>query len=162
MRCVVFAALVAAVHARGRCRPETRCINSPDEGLTDVSEFFMPTNATAAEMAIYQQGVDRYSVQGSVGRRCLSYQCRLRARCSCLPIRPGVASFTLSSTIAAAATRLPPRLLKDQEEPGAELKVRLIPPRPPAFCHHRSDRRQRSVCLSVACRLLISELQEII
>ena len=71
MRCVVFAALVAAVHARGRCRPETRCINSPDEGLTDVSEFFMPTNATAAEMAIYQQGVDRYSVQGSVGRRCL-------------------------------------------------------------------------------------------
>ena len=55
------------VIARRRCEPETRCINSPDLGLSETSSFFLPTEApdgsggrrtvNAEELALYRAGM---------------------------------------------------------------------------------------------------------
>ena len=60
--------LVPVVHGRGKCSPETRCTNSPDEGLSSTSEFLPPTGASPLELAAYKAGMN-YSIPGT--QQCL-------------------------------------------------------------------------------------------
>jgi len=55
---------VPVVHGRGKCTPETRCTNSPDEGLSSTSEFLPPTGASPSELAAYKAGMN-YSIPGT-------------------------------------------------------------------------------------------------
>lgn len=72
LRCLSVCILLDSVSARGRCRPETRCINSPDEGLSDSSEFTTPVNVSTSEMNIWIAQMAEYSTPGiNGGRKCM-------------------------------------------------------------------------------------------
>lgn len=72
LRTLLIVLSAACITARGRkCRPESRCVNSPDQGLSQDSEFLPLDNfsATALEVYYYQDGMARYAMPGT--RRCL-------------------------------------------------------------------------------------------
>ena len=66
-RATAHAACAGGARGRGKCSPETRCTNSPDEGLSSTSEFLPPTGASpccALELAAYKAGMN-YSIPGT-------------------------------------------------------------------------------------------------
>ena len=50
--------LVNEVCARGKCSPETRCLNSPDFGVSDSSTFFAPVGAHPSDISTYNLGMN--------------------------------------------------------------------------------------------------------
>ena len=46
-----------------KCEPETRCINSPDLGITSTSTFFPPIGATSEQLALFHAGM-QHSADG--------------------------------------------------------------------------------------------------
>ena len=58
--------LVPGAYGRGKCNPETRCLNSPDEGLSESSRF-PPPNVSSAQLAIYEAGME-FAIKGT--QRC--------------------------------------------------------------------------------------------
>ena len=60
-----FLGLLAPALAARKCEPETRCINSPDLGITSTSTFFAPKNATSEQLKIFQSGMEHARPDGS-------------------------------------------------------------------------------------------------
>lgn len=59
-----FASGFAAGSGAGSgCFPQTRCVNSPDEGVNRFSEFYAPPHATPEQLALYNSGL-QYSTPG--------------------------------------------------------------------------------------------------
>ena len=54
---LVVSLIACPTLARRKCEPETRCANSPDLGLSDMSTFFPPKDATAEQLARFRAGM---------------------------------------------------------------------------------------------------------
>ena len=77
MRLLLFLTLssLPRCFARGRCIPETRCSNSPDEGLTDKSIFMPPKDASSADLQLYWEPMQDGAIPGS---------CEDDGKCQCI------------------------------------------------------------------------------
>lgn len=55
--------------AARKCHPETRCLNSPDAGTSELSSFSVPAGASAADRETFSEGMRLYGMSGT--ERCM-------------------------------------------------------------------------------------------